>query len=73
VTAARSSLLDQLGAEQPLTHATMRSASLYKAAELDAFLAQARRPDFADTEMLGRVLTVELALRATGAQLPDRD
>lgn len=73
VTAARRALLDQLGAEQPLTHATMRSASLYKAAELDAFLAQVRQPDFAETEMLGRVLTVELALRATGARLDDRD
>lgn len=69
VTAARRAVLDQLNAEQPFSHATMRSAALYKASELDAFLAQARQPDFADTEMLGRVITIERALRTTDAYL----
>lgn len=71
VTAARGALLDQLNADTPFNHANLRSASLYKARELDDFLERARQPDFADTEMLGRIITIELALRAAGACLDE--
>jgi len=41
----------------------MRSAPLYRLPELERFLAAARTQGFASDEFLGRVLTIELAMR----------
>lgn len=69
VTAARRALLDQLSADQPFVHANLRSAPLYDPQQLDAFLRKAYEPDFTQTDLLGKVVTVELALRAVNASL----
>jgi hypothetical protein len=47
----------------------MRSAPLYNIAALDAEMARAADPRYIDSAVLGRVLTIELALAATGAEL----
>jgi hypothetical protein len=47
----------------------MRSAPLYKPGALEPWLDLAERPVFADNELLGRVVTVELALRAVDASV----
>jgi hypothetical protein len=65
----RRAVLRQLGGERPLTHEHMRSSSLYKRDELDAFFQRAQSANFSDSTLLGRILTVELALRAAGATL----
>jgi hypothetical protein len=48
---------------------SMRSGVLFKAAELDRLFGEAERPDFARGQIFGRILTVEAALRAVGAQI----
>ena len=45
------------------------SHSLYDPEELRGLLSAASRPDFADSVLLGRMLTVELGLRAAGVPL----
>lgn len=47
----------------------LRSGALYQPAELAALLQQATQPGFAQAQLLGRILTVELALEATGSEL----
>jgi hypothetical protein len=47
----------------------MRSAPLYKPSALEPWLNLAERPVFWDTELLGRLVTVELALRAVDASV----
>jgi hypothetical protein len=64
VTAARRTLLDRLNQEAPFVHANLRSGSLYNPEQLDAFLRRAYNPDFTQTDLLGRVITTELAMRA---------
>jgi hypothetical protein len=49
----------------------MRSASLYHKQRLDAMLRRAHEPQFQEAEMLGRILTVELALRVADASLDE--
>lgn len=66
---ANNAVLDRLGREEPLEHATMRSAALFDPGVLDDFLAAARSSGFTQTPMLGRILTIELALRATDSAL----
>lgn len=70
VTAARRALLDQLSADQPFVHANLRSATLYDQQQLDAFLRKAYEPDFTQTDLLGKVITIELALRAVDTTVP---
>lgn len=65
----RRAILDHVGGGRSLTHADLRSASLYKQRELDEFLQRARADDFPDTDLLGRIVTVELALRAAGVSV----
>jgi asparagine synthetase B (glutamine-hydrolysing) len=52
---------------QALTPATMRSASLYKPGVVEAILRRAEAPNFKETSLLDRILTVELAMRAADA------
>lgn len=47
----------------------LRSGALYRPAELHALLDASTRPGFAQPQLLGRILTVELALAATGAEV----
>jgi hypothetical protein len=69
VLAARHGALRSLG----LRHAEMLTADLYRGPELDAFLERALRPGFEDANMLTRIVTLELALRAAtpGHAVPD--
>ena len=60
MTAAISGFLATLD----LDPSTMRSGSLYAAEPLRGFLGAARGGTFADLDLLGRIITVELALRA---------
>jgi Glutamine amidotransferase domain len=52
---------------------SLRSRALFKTAELDRLLADAGRPDFAGGQLLGRILTVEAALRAVDAGVASVD
>jgi hypothetical protein len=65
IVAGRLELLRRLD----LRPETMLSGSLYREDALTAFLDRARRPEFGDASLLGRIVTVELALRATGSAL----
>jgi hypothetical protein len=47
----------------------MRSAPLFDRGELSGLLERAQEPGFGETGVLGRVLTVELALRALDTDL----
>jgi asparagine synthase (glutamine-hydrolysing) len=66
---ARRSILDSQNGDEPFTYATMRSAPLFDHTRLEDFLDRARREDFADTGLLGRILAVELSLRAADASV----
>ena len=66
---ARSTLVRKLRAEGALDSSRMRSAPLYKPGALEQWLDLAERPVFADDELLGRLVTVELALRAVDASI----
>jgi hypothetical protein len=52
-----------------LQPATMRSASLFKPDALDLFLKSAYAPSFRGVGLLGRIITVELALKETNSEL----
>jgi hypothetical protein len=69
VTRARCTLVRELRKEGVLDPGRMRSAPLYKPGALEPWLDLAERPVFADNELLGRVVTVELALRAVDASV----
>jgi hypothetical protein len=67
---ARADLLTGLRAEGRLDPARMRSAALYEPRRLAALLAGAERdPTAVDWTLVGRLLTVELALEAADAGL----
>ena len=66
---ATNAVLDHLGTGQPFVHENLRSAKLYNGARLNEFLKQARAKDFAQSPLLGRIITVELALREVGTDL----
>jgi len=65
IAAARIKVVDRLKADGVLDARSMRSADLYDPASLEAFVAKAEHPAFAGWPMLGRVVTLELLLRAT--------
>ena len=67
----RRSLLVSLGDGAPLSSSRMRSAPLYRRGALDDFLAAAFDGGPVDTALLGRILTIELALRAVDAGIED--
>lgn len=50
---------------------SMRSGALYHPEQLEFFLAQAQTEEFKHDEFLGRIITVELALRETDAEIND--
>lgn len=66
---ARSTLVRTLRTEGVLDPARMRSAPLYKPGALEPWLDLAERPVFGDNELLGRLVTVELALRTVDASV----
>ena len=47
----------------------LRSLPLFEPKALERFLRRAAEPDFAETTVLGRIITTELALRAVDASL----
>jgi hypothetical protein len=67
--AARRAVLRSVAGGGELQAADLRSASLFDPRELDDLLRRASEPGFEETAILGRVLTVELALRALDAGL----
>ena len=68
---ARRAVLDQLTAGEALMPGSMRTGRLYAPAALDQLVQRARRPDFDDDRLLGRIVTLELALRAADASLDE--
>jgi hypothetical protein len=66
---ARTTLVRSLRSEGVLDPSRMRSAPLYKPGALEPWLDLAERPVFADEELLGRLVTLELALRAVDASV----
>lgn len=65
----RNAILDYAAPRAWLDPAQMRSANLYDAEALTNFLARARTPTFHADELLGRILTVEMALDAVNTSL----
>lgn len=55
--------------EGMLNHNTMRSAGLYKPHEFKMFVENATRDQQTNSEFLDRVISVEMALRATGSSV----
>ena len=49
---------------------SMRSRALFRPAQLDLLLAEAARPDFERSQLFGRIVTVEAALRTVDAEVP---
>lgn len=64
---ARRAIIDSFDDGQPLRHRTMRCAALFRADVVDDLLARAGDPNFEDTNMLGRILTAEMAMRLVDA------
>jgi len=52
---------------------SLRSGVLFEPAELDRLFVDAQQPDFERGQIFGRILTVEAALRAVGAQVTSAD
>jgi asparagine synthase (glutamine-hydrolysing) len=68
--AATKSIVGSLAGDGPLSYETMRSATLFDRAKLEEFLSRARNDDqFSETGLLGRMVAVELGLRATDSSL----
>jgi hypothetical protein len=66
---ANATVVEEMRRVGVLAPERMRSASLFDAQRLSQLLAEASRPGFNGTPMLGRIITVELALEAAGAAL----
>lgn len=69
VVAARLALLEHLAREGVLRHEHMRARSLYDPRALEGLLRRAGEPGFTGSALLGRIVTIELALREAGAEL----
>jgi len=69
--AGRRALLRSLGEGRLPRSDDLRSASLFDGRALQEFLDRAAQAERVDIVMLGRILTVELALRAVGAVVRD--
>jgi hypothetical protein len=68
--AATKAIVTSLGGDGPLSYETMRSASLFDRVKLEELLSRARDDDhFAETGLLGRIVAVELGLRAVDANV----
>ena len=68
---ARQVVLERLGFGSRNGKPGLRSRALYDESELARFVAEARRDDFTDVSVLGRIVTVELALAAADAAVED--
>jgi asparagine synthase (glutamine-hydrolysing) len=66
--ARRAAVRAVTGSHEPRAH-DLRSAPLFDGGVLEDLLRRSFRPGFEETTILGRVLTVELALRALDASL----
>jgi asparagine synthase (glutamine-hydrolysing) len=66
---AHAGTLDALAADGSFRLDGLRSAELYRPEALHALVDGARRPGFTQDALLGRIVTVELALQATGTHL----
>jgi hypothetical protein len=66
---ARRELLKFAEAERLFEPAEMHSGKLYNFGQLSTFLTQAETESFPHEEFLGRMLTLEMALRAAGTAL----
>jgi hypothetical protein len=69
--AARGALVDSLDDGRALRWRTMRARPLFKRTQMDELLARAGEAGLKDGALLGRILTVELALRAADAALEE--
>jgi hypothetical protein len=69
VARARIALVRRLRRDGVLDPSRMRSAPLYKQGALEPWIDLAEKLVFAEEELLGRLVTVELALRAVDASL----
>jgi len=68
--AARKAIVGSLAGDGPLEYETMRSAPLFDRTKLGELLTGAREDEhFADTGLLGRIVAIELGLRAVDASL----
>lgn len=65
----RQEMLKHLEAEGLFQPASMRSGKLYNFDELQTFLSQAKTETFSQDEFLGRLVTVEMALRAVNSAI----
>ena len=65
----RQAVLQYTAAQGMLNPALMRSGDLYRPEQLGSFLAHAQDETFKHDEFLGRILTVEMALRETSTAL----
>jgi hypothetical protein len=68
---ARADVVDTFEEGRPLRASAMRSARLFNADVLDPLLSRAGDPHLGEAELLGRILTVELALRMVDASLDE--
>jgi hypothetical protein len=68
---ARADLVNTVEEGRPLRASAMRSARLFNADVLDRLLSRAGDPHLSEAELLGRILTVELALRMVDASLDE--
>jgi hypothetical protein len=66
--ARRAAIRSVVGSDEPRV-TDFRSAPLFDRDELESLLTRASAPGFEETSILGRVLTVELALRAVDTSL----
>lgn len=69
IVSARRAVLDQVKGGEALEIGRMRTGRLYEPGKLDDLFQRAMRPDFGDDELLGRIVTLELTLRAVDASL----
>jgi hypothetical protein len=65
----RSAILDFVEGQGLFRPGEMRSGKLYRREPLRALLDQARTSGFRQDEFLGRIITIEMALRASGTAL----
>lgn len=67
--ALRQEILRHAAAQGMFDVATMNSGALYRSERLASFLAEGQTEAFNQDEFLGRIITVEMALRATEAAI----
>jgi hypothetical protein len=67
----RAAVLKQLVKEDVLVPARMRTGRLFEPTTLEGLIERAARPDFSRDELIGRIVTLELALQAVDASLDD--